>query len=187
MFSLCCLSYSFLDETEKDINFYLPLYKAAIRGDWDSARKFFDLNPEATAAKIAKNCETVLHIAAGRNEAIQFVDELVKLMPANALSVTNKFNETALHLAAKCGNTEAAKLLVNRDPGMPNLWSGTKLLPLHLAALFGHKEMILYLLTVTSSNVEPSPFVGQSGITLLNILVTSGFYGEYHAFPYLKW
>ncbi|KAL3532711.1 hypothetical protein ACH5RR_006232 [Cinchona calisaya] len=162
--------------TEKDINFYLPLYKAAIRGDWDSAKRFIDLNPEAITAVITKNRETLLHISAGRNESIQFVDELVKLMPTNALSMTNRFNETALHLAARCGNTEIAKLLVNKNPGLPNIWSDTKLLPLHLAALFGHKEMVLYLLTVTSNNVDPSPFVGQPGITLMNIVVTSGFY-----------
>ncbi|CDP03066.1 unnamed protein product [Coffea canephora] len=161
---------------EKDMNFYLPLYKAAIRGDWDAARKFFDINPEAVTAIIAKNHETALHIAVGRNEAYRFVDELVRLMPPNALSVTNKFNETALHLAARCGNTEAAKLLVNRDPDLPYVWSDTKLLPLHLAALFSHKETLIYLLTVTSNDAEPSPFVGQSGITLLNVVVTSGFY-----------
>ncbi|XP_071908960.1 uncharacterized protein [Coffea arabica] len=161
---------------EKDMNFYLPLYKAAIRGDWDAARKFFDINPEAVTAIIAKNHETALHIAVGRNEAYRFVDELVRLMPPNALSVTNKFNETALHLAARCGNTEAAKLLVNRDPDLPYVWSDTKLLPLHLAALFSHKETLIYLLTVTRNDAEPSPFVGQSGITLLNVVVTSGFY-----------
>ncbi|KAI3443540.1 hypothetical protein Pfo_000205 [Paulownia fortunei] len=161
---------------ERDLNCYLPLYKAAIRGDWESASKFFDSNPDAVAARITKNLETVLHIAVGRSEAISFVEKLVELMPADAFPLKSKFSETALHYAAKYGNTKAAKLLVAQDPGLPHIWSDTNLLPLHLAALFGHKEMVLYLLTVTRDNEVPNPFTDQPGITLLISIVHSGFY-----------
>lgn len=164
------------NKAEKDINFYLPLYKAAIRGNWEIARRFFDLNPDAITATITKNLETVLHVSVGRIETIKFVDELIRLMPTDTLSQRNKFKETALHLAAKYGNVNAAKLLVDRHPGLPNLWNDSDLVPLHLAALFGHKEMLSYLLTVTSDNVQPSPLSDQPGVTLMNIVVTSGFY-----------
>lgn len=163
---------------EKDLSCYLPLYKAAIRGDWDSASKFFNSNPDAVAARITKNLETVLHIAVARSEAISFVEKLMELMPTDAFPLKSKFSETALHYAAKYGNTKAAKLLVARDPGLPNIWSDTNLLPLHLAALFGHKEMVLYLLTVTRDNESPNPFTDRAGITLLISIVHSGFYGN---------
>ncbi|KAL0374584.1 UNVERIFIED_CONTAM: hypothetical protein Sradi_3374100 [Sesamum radiatum] len=159
-----------------DLNCYLPLHKAAIRGDWETASKFFDSNPDAVSARITKNLETVLHIAVGRSEACSFVEKLVELMPTDALSLKSKFSETALHYAAKYGNTKAAKLLVARDPGLPHIWNDTNLLPLHLAALFGHKEMVLFLLTVTRDNEVPNPFADQPGITLLISIVHSAFY-----------
>ncbi|XP_073150409.1 uncharacterized protein [Henckelia pumila] len=161
---------------EKDLNFHLPLYKAAIRGDWEGARKIFDSNPDAVTARISKISETVLHIAVGRSEAIRFVEKLVELMPTEALSLMSKFRETALHYTAKYGNVEAAKLLVARDPELPHIRNDTNFWPLHLAALFGQKEMVVYLLTVTRENVEPNPFVGRPGSLLLCTIVHSGFY-----------
>ncbi|KAL0308410.1 UNVERIFIED_CONTAM: hypothetical protein Sradi_5783300 [Sesamum radiatum] len=74
---------------ENDLNCYLPLHKAAIRGDWESASKFFDSNPDAVSARITKNLETVLHIAVGRSEASSFVEKLVEMMPTDALSLKN--------------------------------------------------------------------------------------------------
>ncbi|KZV43899.1 hypothetical protein F511_37875 [Dorcoceras hygrometricum] len=164
------------NRVEKDLNFHLPLYKAAIRDDWESARKIFDANPDAFKARISKISETVLHIAVGRSEAIRFVEKLVELMPTEALSLVSKFRETALHYTAKYGNVEAAKLLVGRDPELPHMRNDTNFLPLHLAALFGQKEMVVYLLTVTRENVEPNPFVGPPGSVLLSSIVHSGFY-----------
>lgn len=163
---------------DKDLNFHLPLYKAAIRGDWDSARKIFESNPDAVTARISKISETVLHIAVGRSEAIRFVEKLVESMPTEALSLMSKFRETALHYAAKYGNVKAANLLVARDPELPHIRNDTNFLPLHLAALFGQKEMVVYLLTVTRENVEPNPFAGRPGSVLLSTIVHSGFYGE---------
>ncbi|XP_073043922.1 uncharacterized protein [Primulina eburnea] len=161
---------------DKDLNFQLPLYKAAIRGDWESARNFFDSDPDAVTARISKISETVLHIAVGRSEAIHFVEKLVELMPTEALSLTSKFRETALHYTAKYGNVQAAKLLVARDPELPHIRNDTNFLPLHLAALFGQKEIVVYLLTVTRENVEPNPFAGRPGSLLLSTIVHSGFY-----------
>ncbi|XP_022894975.1 uncharacterized protein LOC111409210 isoform X1 [Olea europaea var. sylvestris] len=162
--------------TEKDLSFYLPLYKAAIKGDWESASILFDSNPEAVTARITKNLETILHIAVGRSEAIHFVEKLVELMPDEALPLTSKFSENALHYAAKYGNTKAANILVTRDPGLSHIWNDTNLLPLHLAALFGHKEMVLFLLSVTKDNIQPNPFADKPGITLLMAIVHSGFF-----------
>ncbi|XP_019196820.1 PREDICTED: ankyrin repeat-containing protein ITN1-like [Ipomoea nil] len=163
-------------EAGKDMNFYLPLYKAAIRGDWEGARRFFDRDRDAVTAKITKDSETVLHVAVARSKAIYFVSKLLEVMPSDALRTTNRFHETALHFAAKFGNVEAAKLLVSQDPGLPSIWNDSNCLPLHSAALFGHKEMVIYLLTVTGEHVRPNPFADKPGITLMMLLVHSGFY-----------
>lgn len=68
-------------EPEKDLNWYLPLYKAALKGDWESARKFFDQDPEAVTAKITEVSETALHIAAGKGKAISFLKKIAGVNP----------------------------------------------------------------------------------------------------------
>ncbi|KAK9292694.1 hypothetical protein L1049_020673 [Liquidambar formosana] len=165
-----------INKAEKDLSWYLPLYKAALKGDWEGASRFFVLDPDAVTAKITRTSETVLHRAVGTGKAIHFVKKLLELIPPNALTLKNQYSDTVLHFAAKFGNTEAAKLLVAKNPHLPNTWNDTQLLPLHVAGLFGHKEMVLFLLTVTKDDVEPSPFAEEPGVRLLNIVIVAGFY-----------
>nr|GMC50082.1 protein ACCELERATED CELL DEATH 6-like [Ipomoea batatas] len=164
-------------EPEKDLNWYLPLYKAALRGDWDSAKNFFNQDPEAITAKITKVSETALHIAVGTQRATSFVKELLELIPKEALvTLKDQAGQTALHYAAIYGNVKAAELLVTKSPELTNVWSGSGLLPIHLAAGYANKDMISYLLTVTRDDVEPSPFADRSGVELLNLVISAEFY-----------
>ncbi|KAK4396832.1 hypothetical protein Sango_1519800 [Sesamum angolense] len=165
-------------EPEKDLNCYLPLYKAALNGDWESARNFFEQDPDAVTAKITKVSETALHIAVGTGKAKNFVKELLELIPTEALAtLRDQAGQTALHYAAIFGNVEAAKLLVSKDPGLTNRPSNTFLLPIHLAALYANKDMVSYLLTVTRDDIDPNPFADKSGVDLLNLVILAEFYG----------
>ncbi|KAL0410403.1 UNVERIFIED_CONTAM: hypothetical protein Slati_3630000 [Sesamum latifolium] len=164
-------------EPEKDLNCYLPLYKAALNGDWESARNFFDQDPDAVTAKITKVSETALHIAVGTGKAKNFVKELLELIPTEALAtLRDQAGQTALHYAAIFGNVEAAKLLVSKDPGLTNTLTDTFLLPIHLAALYANKDMVSYLLTVTRDDIDPNPFADKSGVDLLNLVILAEFY-----------
>ncbi|XP_059634704.1 uncharacterized protein LOC132277027 isoform X2 [Cornus florida] len=161
---------------EKDLNWYLPLHKAALRGDWEDARRFFDQDPDAVTAKITRTSETVLHIAVGTTKAIHFVEKLLELIPREAVtSLRNEMGDTALHYAATLGNVEAAKLLVAHNPDLTNTWNGS-LLPLHVAAGYAHREMVSYLLTVTRDDMEPNLFADESGAKLLNLVIVAEFY-----------
>ncbi|KAI6668724.1 hypothetical protein NL676_007216 [Syzygium grande] len=51
-------------EEEKDGPHYRPLLQAAFKGDWESAKRFFERDPPSKTAKITGRSETVLHIAA---------------------------------------------------------------------------------------------------------------------------
>ncbi|KAL0338875.1 UNVERIFIED_CONTAM: hypothetical protein Sangu_1409600 [Sesamum angustifolium] len=145
-------------EPEKDLNCYLPLYKAALNGDWESARNFFDQDPDAVTAKITK--------------------ELLELIPTEALAtLRDQAGQTALHYAAIFGNVEAAKLLVSKDSGLTNRPSNTFLLPIHLAALYANRDMVSYLLTVTRDDIDLNPFADKSGVDLLNLVILAEFYG----------
>ncbi|KAL6989347.1 hypothetical protein U1Q18_015097 [Sarracenia purpurea var. burkii] len=89
---------------------------------------------------------------------------------------------TALHAAAAAANLEATKMLVRKNPNLPNIADANTLVPLHVAAIIGNRKMVVYLLGVTKENVEPKPFEGERGAKLLNSLAFSGHYGEYNIF-----
>ncbi|XP_022894988.1 uncharacterized protein LOC111409212 isoform X3 [Olea europaea var. sylvestris] len=164
-------------ELAKDLNWYLPLYKAALQGDWESARKFFDQDPDAVTAKITKVSETALHVAVGTGRAIHFVKELLELIPTDALAtLRDQVGQTALHYAAIFGNVKAAQILVSKNQDLPNIHSDTLFLPIHSAALYANKDMISYLLTVTKDDKDPSPFADKSGVDLLNLVTLAEFY-----------
>ncbi|PIN25472.1 hypothetical protein CDL12_01787 [Handroanthus impetiginosus] len=164
-------------EPKKDLKWYLPLYKAALKGDWESARNFFDQDPNAVTAKITKASETALHVAVGTGKAKNFVKELLELIPTEALvNLRDEFGHTALHCAAIFGNVEAAKLLVSKDPGLTNTQCHSSSLPVHMAALYANKDMVSYLLTVTRDDIDPNPFADMSGLHLLNRVILAEFY-----------
>ncbi|KAL7243334.1 hypothetical protein ACSBR1_015683 [Camellia fascicularis] len=92
---------------------YIPLLHAALRGDWDSAKRIFDQDEAAFTANITDYEETTLHVSVSSARSIDFVKKLVDLMPAEALELPNTFGMTALHNAAGIGNTKAAAILTN--------------------------------------------------------------------------
>ncbi|KAI5674238.1 hypothetical protein M9H77_14602 [Catharanthus roseus] len=164
-------------EPAKDLNWYLPLYRAALKGDWESAVKFFKDDPEAVTANITKASSTALHVAVGTGKAINFVKELLELIPVDTLpSLRDEGGQNALHYAAIFGNVEAAQLLVKKNPALTNSPSNTGYLPIHYAAGYANTDVVSYLLTVTRDDIEPNPFTEKSGVELLNLVIVAEFY-----------
>ncbi|BFG19579.1 hypothetical protein CerSpe_058530 [Prunus speciosa] len=123
---------------------YVILHLAALSGDWDIARKFLQLKPQAVRAKITKGSETALHIAAGAKRTT-FVEELVKWMTSNDLELKNDVGNTALHFAAVSGIKKIAEVMVDKNPTLPQIRGIKDLTPLHMATLLGHREIVWYL------------------------------------------
>ncbi|KAK9705408.1 hypothetical protein RND81_07G054600 [Saponaria officinalis] len=164
------------DKKSTELISYLPLYKAALEGQWKEARTFIDENPEAFTTKITIASETALHIAVGTGkDIIPFVEKMVRKMSPEELALTDQNGDTVLFVAAMVGNLDAAKLLVNKNPNLPNTSSKSDL-PIHRAAQYGHKPMVQYLLQVTRSDIEPIPFSGESGVKLLINVIIAEFY-----------
>ncbi|XVF35129.1 hypothetical protein REPUB_Repub18cG0118200 [Reevesia pubescens] len=154
---------------------HLPLYKAALKGDWESATRIFQQNPNAATAKIMGSMH-VLHVAVGTRKANEFVKELVKKMSPDEVAMTNGSGATALTIAAAVGNTDAAKFLISVNPDLPHIQGMDGGFPIHRAAQFGHRETLLYLLQVTRADVRPSPYETLSGVLLLRKVIFAGFY-----------
>ncbi|XP_057468199.1 uncharacterized protein LOC130757484 [Actinidia eriantha] len=160
---------------------YIPLVKAALAGNWESAKRFFDQDKGALTIPITKSSETALHIAVGtgkaRNgKAQNFVTKLVESMPLEALELCDEKGYTALHTAAWVGNTAAAMVLVQKHPALLHIRGSRYRLPIHVAAVNGRKDTLCYLLRVTKDDPASKPYHGPSGIWLLMYVITSGFY-----------
>ncbi|KAI3696613.1 hypothetical protein L6452_29036 [Arctium lappa] len=169
----------FLQETTTNISAYLPLYKAALRGDWEDAQDFIDRDEEAVTANINKYGFTALHIAVGTGkQGITFVEKLVEKISPKALvkMLTSSEKYTPLHIAAVVGNTTAVKILVNKNRKLLYAEDVDGLLPIHRALINSHKDTFLYLLGVTKANQYPNTFIGNMGVTLLSNVIFAGYF-----------
>ncbi|KAK3038022.1 hypothetical protein RJ639_029973 [Escallonia herrerae] len=160
----------------KNISQYLPLHKAALAGDWETASTIIEKEPDAVRAIITGFEETALIVAVRSKKRNAFVKNLLEKMLLPDVALAEKAGSTALHIAALVGNIEAAEMLVGKDPKLPNVGDINKALPIHRAALYGRREMVRYLFTVTKEDSEQKPFEGESGGTLLRALISSGLY-----------
>ncbi|KAJ0687629.1 putative ankyrin repeat-containing domain-containing protein [Helianthus annuus] len=73
---------------------------------------------------------------------------------------------TPLHIAAVVGNTEAVKILVNKNQELLYAKDVDELLPIHRALINSHKDTFLYLLDVTKGNRYPFTYTGNMDIAL---------------------
>ncbi|XP_057510231.1 uncharacterized protein LOC130792705 [Actinidia eriantha] len=151
---------------------YVFLYLAALKGDWEIAQEFLYLNPQAVRAKITRGSETALHIAAGARHT-RFVEELVKLMRPEDLAVQNKVGNTALCFAAASGIRKIAEVMVNKNKELPSIRGSKGALPVYMATLLGHKDMVRYLYSVTNEEVVAE----EDRIGLLIAAITANLLG----------
>lgn len=152
---------------------YAPLYQAAMKGDWEKAEEFLKSHPGAINVRITKEMDTVLHIAAGAKH-IKFVEEVVQSMTAADLALRNKSNNTALCYAAASGVTKIAEMMVSKNRNLPIIRNDKGVTPLYIAALFGHKDMVWYLYSVTSDEcLTQDDYIG-----LLTATISTDLYGK---------
>ncbi|XP_047336564.1 ankyrin repeat-containing protein ITN1-like [Impatiens glandulifera] len=149
----------------------VPLYQAALRGDWGLAKSIFDKHPSAFLYGITVGEETVLHIAAAAKH-VEFVKKLVDLIGVEDLTLQNKYGNTALCFAAASGVVKIAEIMVKMNPKLPMIPGSQNMVPLHLAALLGHRSMSYYLYDVTKfEHLERD-----EQVELLSATISTGIY-----------
>nr|XP_023915691.1 ankyrin repeat-containing protein NPR4-like isoform X3 [Quercus suber]POF06454.1 ankyrin repeat-containing protein itn1 [Quercus suber] len=127
----------------------VPLYQAAIKGDWKVAKDVIDKYPGIVRVAITRKWETALHIAAAAKRTA-FVKELVERMNEEDLALKNKDDNTAICFAAASGIVEIAKVMVGKNRNLPMIQGNKGMRPIYMAALFGHRNMVSYLYPVTN-------------------------------------
>ena len=156
-----------------NLHIYLPLYRAALKGDWEKALEFLNLHPGAEFARISRGWETALHISAGARHT-KFVEELIKRMRTKDLEIQNKDNNTALCFAAASGITKIARLMVEKNRNLPGIRGSEGVTPLYIASLLGQRDMVRYLYTVT----DHEDLKIEDYFSLLSAAISSDLYGK---------
>ncbi|KAL2533232.1 Ankyrin repeat family protein [Abeliophyllum distichum] len=166
----------YIVNVDDDQSWSLPLYKALIQGNWEIVETIIKQEKEAITARLTAFAETQLLVAVKGGQGLPFIKKLVDFMPPEALGLTDYFGNTGLHAVAVLGNVQAAKLFVRKNQELPNIWNIDGSLPIHLAAMRGHREMTLYLFSVTREDEYSNPSKDEAGATLMNYVINAGFY-----------
>lgn len=178
---------------------------AALRGKWDAIISFYnfqqmeplsDIDSEGDNTNVLVSSvsgDTILHMCALCCQT-DIMNQLLRIMPAakRLLSVPNRKGNTVLHEAARTGIVEMAMLILKKEidgGGDQVLISVSNLngeTPIYWAAMYGHKDMLLFLNTTATSRRITSKFTSPSmvgpltmrtdGSTILHAAVLAEFY-----------
>lgn len=161
----------------KDWHEYRPLYKAALSGDWDTAKVILEHNPGAVEAQVAFTLETALHVAVSSGKSASFVARLVECMSDEALAIADINGSNALHIAAYTGNLPATNILAHRLPALLYKPTNSGSYPVQEAARNAHRQTLEFLISQTRDDMETNPFASSSGLLLLRFMISSDFLG----------
>lgn len=154
------------------------MYKAALEGNWEAAKRFLDNDPSAAIASITLLSFTALHVAASEGHT-EFVEKLVGLMSTEAMAAVDMEGQTALHIAAISGSLGAAVALVKRNPSLTGVVNHKGYTPLVLAARYASGSELVWYLTLTTTDEEPGrPFTGPLAADLVHMLISGGYLGK---------
>ncbi|XP_073266961.1 uncharacterized protein [Populus alba] len=165
----------------------LTLYKHVHNGDWDAIETYLSRYPNAIKAKFKPYDGTALQVAAYAGN-LKVVEELVKMMSLEELEIQDNQGNTALFSAATVGIIKIAECLVRRNELLVTFVNAQKQIPLVGACIGNHKDMALYLYSVT-----PSEFLcqgnGHHGSYFLQCAIGAQMFDIaldfLHRFPYL--
>ncbi|XP_031282122.1 uncharacterized protein LOC116140663 isoform X3 [Pistacia vera] len=107
------------------------------------AERIYEEDKDYIAAKLSKEGDTALHIAAAARHT-GFVKKLLEQMQMEDLTIKNNVGNTAFFLAAASGEVDIAEAMMEKNGDLVMIRGEDDMLPLHKAALMGNEEMMLH-------------------------------------------
>ncbi|CAI9766576.1 unnamed protein product [Fraxinus pennsylvanica] len=163
---------------EKDLN------EALIIGKWEYIERMIGEHPnEVFKARLNKNGDTLLLLAFNEGKNV-LIRRMLEKIPPDLLAETDNLGNTALHLAAKVGLVEDAKILVRKDSKLLNCENKDGLLPIQLAARreqANARSMTSYLFKAGKEDENHSKLLKEEagagvGSRVMKSLIKAGFY-----------
>ncbi|CAM8960296.1 unnamed protein product [Rhodiola kirilowii] len=148
----------------------VTIHGLAQSGDLAAFQEFLRRNPSLLNDRNAIMAQTPLHVAAGYNKAeiVRFLLEL-KEPEKIELEAKNMYGETPLHMAAKNGCTEAAKLLLSHGASL-EAKANNAMTPLHLAVWHSLRNEDCSTVKILLENNADCSALDDEGKTPLNHL-----------------
>ena len=163
----------------RQLSAYWSLCKMIQENDWKGVEDFVGDHPEALTAEISYTMTIFHHIIKFIRHDVEgaacLIDKLASKVDPRILEQKSHPGMTVLSLCAILGNTSVSKVLVKYCRNLPNVRSNDNWLPVHNAAVYGHKDTVKYLVQVTAEE----NLLGSDGAALISCLVRSKLYGQY--------
>ncbi|PWA53724.1 Ankyrin repeat-containing protein [Artemisia annua] len=129
---------------EEYLEFCVPLHKASMRGDWKAAKNILGKKKDLVKSSINRNNETALHVAVSKGHRA-FVKKLVSLMEKKDLELQDNNSYTAFCLAVSNGDVKMAEILLKENKDLIDIPTNQGMMPLHIAASTGRRDMVEFL------------------------------------------
>ncbi|XP_048320444.1 uncharacterized protein LOC107434982 isoform X1 [Ziziphus jujuba] len=132
-------------------------YLAALEGDWERMKRFYEKNREALFYPLTVTNDTPFNIAV-YSRTKSPIEELIQMVPNPPIDKADDKKCTPLHEAGAIGNVEAAQVLVRCSPKQLEARNAVGETPMYRAAAFGMTEVVKYLASEVRSRNLDMPF-----------------------------
>jgi ankyrin repeat protein len=163
-------------------------YQAALNGDWEAMKSFYDKHPGHVVRPLTIDGLTAFHIAGYNSEGTELLQHLLGLLPPSdislAISKKNDHGHNVFHEVTSTNNVASAKLLIAKLSGN-NLSELKKILedrnnlgetPLFRAAALGQTKMVKFLAKILDGDISPH-FHRHDSISILHAAVLGQHFG----------
>ena len=147
---------------------YVDFAKNIRKGDWNAAKDFLRLHPEAVSEQISYSGNTALHIA----------EELVKQMSEENLEIKDNDGLAVLGCSAIVGNIQITKCITQKNRRLLSIGNSThQLIPVVLAAVYNAIDLARYLYSETPPE-DLKPENGINGATFITRCIYTKAFGK---------
>ncbi|KAJ0018035.1 hypothetical protein Pint_12186 [Pistacia integerrima] len=115
-------------------------------------------------------------IKAARARQTSFVEELIKLMKSEDLTLLDQKGNTALCFAAAAGAIEIARIMLKKNPSLLTIRGGENMMPVFMAARLAKGEMASFLYDELSQ--AKHVFKWEDEVALFFTCLTTSLYGK---------